>query len=175
VLLPQSAHPLRRPLRRRCSRPKLSITKHEIVPSACCSLKRTAVFRTWCSHTTKKGIYSACLGASTLLETVSEAKAAPQATRACEEAGGGGGLPTVANILARHPLQHHALRRGRDPGTKPYLYGVFCNEDGTVRVCPVWHAFVVLKGRIYFHGFDKSTNRFGRKLIGRSLSGAENA
>lgn len=83
----------------------------------------------------KSGLYSSCLGDSSLSATTGSVFTSPQAEDALKSAGSDGGLPTGADIAALPgPYNTSACDADATLGIKPYVYNVFCNGDGTVPV-----------------------------------------
>ncbi|CAM9704547.1 unnamed protein product [Scytosiphon promiscuus] len=89
------------------------------------------------------GIYSSCLGDPTLSSTTGSVFTSPQAEDALKEAGSNG-LPTGAEISALPgPYNTSVCNDDATLSTKPFVYNVFCNGDGTVPGCEDFDALTM--------------------------------
>lgn len=80
------------------------------------------------------GLYSSCLGESSLTSTTGSVFAAPSAEDALKTANDGG-RPTGASFAdLKPPYNYTSCDPDAEVGTKPYVYNVFCNGDGEVDV-----------------------------------------
>ncbi|CBJ25862.1 conserved unknown protein [Ectocarpus siliculosus] len=89
------------------------------------------------------GLYSSCLGESSLESTTGSVFAAPSAEDALKTANNGG-RPTGASFAGLEPpYDYTPCDEGAEVGTKPYVYNVFCNGDGEVDACAEFDSFTM--------------------------------
>ncbi|CAM9847704.1 unnamed protein product [Ectocarpus sp. 12 AP-2014] len=89
------------------------------------------------------GLYSSCLGESSLESTTGSVFAAPSAEDALNTANNGE-RPTGASFAGlAPPYNYTACDETAEVGTKPYVYNVFCNGDGNVAACAEFDSFTM--------------------------------